>query len=196
LWLSTPLPIIYWAWLSLYLGSGVASGVFARERELHTLETLLATRLSDHAILIGKMVASIIYSWGIVVIANVLSGMVLNVTQWQGQLVSFTPAVWLGGLLISLLTALLIASLGVLVSLNATTALQAQTTLSWATLALLLPLISLRFLPDIQVSLKENLLNSNEWRLVAVTALALLGIDAVMVAMVAARYRRDNLLFG
>src|SRR5215469_16297809 len=39
----------------------VTVDAFAGERERHTLETLLSTRLSDEAILLGKLSASIIY---------------------------------------------------------------------------------------------------------------------------------------
>ena len=38
---------------------------FAGERERHTLETLLASRLPDRAILVGKLGVSVIFAWGI-----------------------------------------------------------------------------------------------------------------------------------
>lgn len=45
-WVSTPVPILFWSWLTLFLVSTMAAGSFAGERENHTLETLLASRLS------------------------------------------------------------------------------------------------------------------------------------------------------
>src|SRR5690349_19048146 len=46
------------------LGSMMADS-FAGERERHTLETLLASRLSDSAILIGKICAGVLLVWGL-----------------------------------------------------------------------------------------------------------------------------------
>src|SRR5262245_23964375 len=45
--------------------SGLMADSFAGERERHTLETLLASRLSDLAILIGKIVAGVLLVWGL-----------------------------------------------------------------------------------------------------------------------------------
>src|SRR5512135_3785129 len=41
---------------------------FAGERERHTLETLLASRLPDRSILFGKMLVSIIYGYGMTIL--------------------------------------------------------------------------------------------------------------------------------
>ncbi|HSQ17143.1 MAG TPA: ABC transporter permease subunit, partial [Anaerolineales bacterium] len=46
---------------------------FAGERERHTLETLLASRLPDRAILFGKMIVSIAYGWGMTVFLLLMS---------------------------------------------------------------------------------------------------------------------------
>ncbi|UCD40705.1 MAG: hypothetical protein JSV69_08835 [Chloroflexota bacterium] len=55
-WLVTPTTILMWAWVPFILVNSVVADSFAGERERHTLETLLASRLSDQAILIGKFV--------------------------------------------------------------------------------------------------------------------------------------------
>src|SRR5450631_4208481 len=51
----------------------VIADSFAGERERHTLETLLASRLSDRAILFGKIAAAIAYGWSIS-IASIVAG--------------------------------------------------------------------------------------------------------------------------
>ena len=50
-WLTSPALLLAWAWVPLMLVSGVVADSFAGERERHTLETLLASRLPDQAIL-------------------------------------------------------------------------------------------------------------------------------------------------
>src|SRR5579884_3470014 len=43
--------------------AGIIADAFAGERERHTLETLLASRLPDRAILFGKLIAAVAYGW-------------------------------------------------------------------------------------------------------------------------------------
>ena len=50
-------PILILTLVALASISAVVADAFAGERERHTLETLLASRLPDSAILFGKMVA-------------------------------------------------------------------------------------------------------------------------------------------
>ncbi len=81
---------------------------FAGERERHTLETLLASRLSDRAILIGKIVLPIAVGWGITLVVLALSLITYNLAYWQGTFVFFALPVGLGSVTISLMLALLI----------------------------------------------------------------------------------------
>ena len=57
-WVTSPITMVYWAWMPLMLVTGVIADSFAGERERHTLETLLASRLPDRAILLGKVAAA------------------------------------------------------------------------------------------------------------------------------------------
>ena len=50
-WVTSSLSIMVWGWMPFLWVSGIVSDLFAGERERHTLEALLATRLSDQAIL-------------------------------------------------------------------------------------------------------------------------------------------------
>ncbi|MFM7250380.1 MAG: ABC-2 type transporter, partial [Planctomycetaceae bacterium] len=63
-WLDSPLMFFYWPLLTSSTTSSLIADAIAGERERHTLETLLATRLSDAAILIGKVVAAVTYGVG------------------------------------------------------------------------------------------------------------------------------------
>jgi len=57
-WLDSPLYLAYWGWVPSMLVSTLIADSFAGERERHTLDTLLASRLGDLAILFGKNVKS------------------------------------------------------------------------------------------------------------------------------------------
>lgn len=56
---ESPVALVYWAWVPLFLVISVVADSFAGERERHTLESLLAARLSDRTILFGKAGAAI-----------------------------------------------------------------------------------------------------------------------------------------
>ncbi len=115
---------------------------FAGERERHTLPTLLASRLPDRAIVLGKMATSVAFGWGVTCLVLLLSLVTLNITHWQGRIVFFKPELLLADLIVSLLVALLVAGLGVLFSMRSSTVQQAQQlTMS----VMLLPAMVLQF---------------------------------------------------
>ncbi|HUW12365.1 MAG TPA: hypothetical protein VM537_21750, partial [Anaerolineae bacterium] len=62
---------------------------FAGERERHTLQTLLASRLPDRAILWGKLAVSVLFAWGITLGMMLVTLVVLNVAYWDGQLIMY-----------------------------------------------------------------------------------------------------------
>ena len=69
---------------------------FAGERERHTLETLLASRLSDRAILFGKIAACIAYGWLMAMLCVLVGTITENVSHWEGQVLCSTDsASWL-----------------------------------------------------------------------------------------------------
>ena len=59
-WLSSLIALLSTAWLPLFMAMGLVADAFAGERERHALETLLASRLNNQAILYGKMLTSIL----------------------------------------------------------------------------------------------------------------------------------------
>jgi ABC-2 type transport system permease protein len=111
--------------------TAVIADSFAGERERHTLETLLASRLSDQAILFGKIAASIAYGWLVSLSCIVAGGITVNVMNWHGQILMFHDAAsWLILLFGPPLLGGVIATSGVLVSLHAATVRGAQQTLA------------------------------------------------------------------
>ena len=194
-WLTSPIPLVMWAWVPLMLVSGVVADSFAGERERHTLETLLASRLSDEAILLGKVGAATVYGWAFAVLAAALSVVSVNVFHWQGHAVFFPAAVATALPVFSLLTSLLAASAGVLVSLRAPTARHAAQALSISVMVILfVPMFTIRALPeDTRNALAAAALRFDARALMAAAALGMLLVDGALLAAGFLRFRRSRL---
>ncbi|MGB9897375.1 ABC transporter permease, partial [Thermanaerothrix sp.] len=123
-WFTQPLTVVVWAWMPIFLTLGMVTDSFAGERERHTLETLLATRLPDLAILLGKILSAVLYGWGIAILSLLLAALTLNLSL-KGGPYFYAPEFFAAALGFSLLSTVLFAALGVLSSLRAATARQA-----------------------------------------------------------------------
>ena len=168
---------------------------FAGERERHTLETLLASRLSDRAILLGKIAAAVAYGWGITMVSVLVGLITVNVVHWQGELIFYPPATGLGIVALSFLVAALAAGLGVLVSLRAATVRQAQQTFSIAFFLLFIPLFAFPLLPEEwQARFVQIAANANLASIVLGVAFLLLIVDAALFVAAMARFKRDRLI--
>lgn len=194
-WLNSPTNLLIWGWVPFLLVSGVVADSFAGERERHTLETLLASRLSDRSILAGKLLAALGYGWGITLVSLLVALVTINVVHGQGELLLFPWKIGLAILLISLLVAALAAGLGVLISLRAATVRQAQQTFSLAFFALFIPLFLLPMLPESwRVRLVQTLSQLNGEATVLGIMAVLLILDLALFAASAARFQRTRLI--
>ena len=111
-------------WLPFLFSANIIADSVAGERERHTLETLLASRLPDKAIVLGKMSVTILYAWGMALLG---SGLALVVANLRSATLVLYPADILAGVIgLSLLAAVFVSALGVLVSLKAQTSREAQ----------------------------------------------------------------------
>jgi ABC-2 type transport system permease protein len=199
-WLDGSLAFLVWIVLPIPLVIAAAAESFAGERERHTLETLLASPLSDQAILAGKIIAAMLYGW-LVSLAVLLLGLItVNLAHTGAPVLLYSPALGMGSVGLGLLTSLLTACAGVIVSLRVATVRQAKWTLS-----LLLVLVGfgfvaigavlLHFLPnDLQFRLLTGVSASALPPLLAVLALALMTTDVVLYLTASARFRRTQLL--
>ncbi|MGE5198158.1 MAG: ABC transporter permease [Rhodospirillaceae bacterium] len=148
-WVQSPATAFYWGWVPLMLVGGAVADSFAGERERHTLETLLASRLPDAAILLGKILAAVAYGWGLVLVMLLMSLITVNLTARTGPLLLFPWRFAVGAPLLALLGAGLAATAGVLVSLRAATVRQAAQTLNVGVLLLIfIPVLGVQALPD------------------------------------------------
>ena len=194
-WVESPIGLVFWAWLPYLLVSGVTADTFAGERERHTLETMLASCISDRALLIAKIGSAVVYGWGLT-ITNILVGLVtVNVAFSEGHLLMFPPATMLGILGISLLVAVFGAGLGVTISLRAATVRQAQQTMGTIMFVMVIPLFALPMLPEEwKVEASRILANADLEAILAAVAAAFLVIDTALVLFAMSRFKRERLI--
>lgn len=195
-WLSSPFVLILGAWVPFQLITSVVADSFAGERDRHTLETLLATRLSDRAILFGKLGAAVSYGWGFSLVALLVSLIVVNVAFGHGQVLMYSPGVLFGTLAAGLLVSLLAASLGVLISLRAASMQQAQQQLSLGTfLFFLVPVLGFQLLSrDTRSAVTGALIRGNVAGIMIAVMLGLLVLDVVFIGLAMARFQRARLI--
>lgn len=192
--ITEPFSLAIWSWLPLILVSAVVADTFAGERERHTLETLLASRLSDRAILFGKVLATVGYGWGITLLTALLSVVTVNLVHLGQGLVVHPAPVALAIVTLSLLMAGLASGAGILVSLRSSTVRQAQQLLSWVIMALVfVPMFGFRFLPAAWREALARSLQGDLTRLVITVAAVLLVLNVALIAMCMARFQRARL---
>jgi len=194
-WVESPQMLVYWAWVPLFLVSGVVADAFAGERERHTLETLLASRLSDTAILLGKLAAAISYGCLLTFAGLAVGAVTVSVAHGHGRFLFYPLLVVVGGVALCLLGAGLAASAGVLVSLRAPTVRQAAQTLSLGTMALIfVPIFGLQALPaGIKAAVAARLATLDARAALALALLVLAVLDGALLAAARLRFQRAKL---
>ncbi len=191
-----PAAILPFAWVPLLLASGMVADGIAGERERRTLETLLASRLSDRAILLGKVVAAIAYGWGFMLVSAAVGLVTVNVANaGQGILLYSPVALALLGVF-GLLGAGLVASGGALVALRAPTVRQAAQNMNLAIFAVILvPVLALQVLPVDVRRQALTALNGLDWLTIGVGAAAILAAaDLLLLGAAMARFQRARLI--
>jgi len=197
-WVQSPLSLLLAFVAPLILVGISIPDSFAGERERHTLPTLLASRLSDRAILFGKIITSVLFGWGVTVILLAIGLVTVNVAHWDGHILFYKPSILLADLAFSLLVAMLTAGAGVLFSLRAATTQEAQQTLM---AVLLIPPMILQFAlfaimgsDSGKARLNEVLgaLSFKQIILVIVAVLVVLDLGLLLAAM--ARFQRARLI--
>lgn len=193
-WITHPLGLVSGAWLPLFMSMGLVADAFAGERERHTLETLLASRLSDQAILYGKMLSSILYGAGISLAGMLLGAVTVNLAH-PGT--GFYPVGnFLGAVLFSLLGATLVTGIGVFVSLHAGSVRQAYQRMSLGFLLIWMPIIfAPQVLPDAwKLQLSQWFENINGLQAAVTAGAILLMIDLTLIVLDRARFKRARLV--
>jgi ABC-2 type transport system permease protein len=194
-WVESASQLIIFGWLPFLLVSGVIADAFAGERERHTLETLLASRLSNQSILFGKVATAISYGWGLTMSCMLLSLVTVNLVHGKGRLLIYDWKIGLSAVTLSLLIAGLASGLGILVSLRASTVQQAQQTFSMSFMLFFVPLMLLPILPKAG---PEKLLiwvqNADFSNLIPVVVGMLIILDIGLILTALARFNRARLI--
>jgi len=194
-WVSSPISIMVWGWMPFLWVSGIVADSFAGERERHTLESLLSTRLSDRAILIGKLLSAMLYGCILTWVNLLVSLITVNVAFGHGELLLFSLPLSIGAISFSILVSGLAASVGVLVSLRAGSVRQAQQLMSVGMLVLFIPLMLLQFLPS---TLRQSMIRDagkiNTNQALLWIALVLLILDGVLTAFAMHLFQRSKLI--
>jgi ABC-2 type transport system permease protein len=197
-WARSPVTLIAWAWIPLLFTTTIIADSIAGERERHTLETLLASRLPDRAILFGKLLTSMLY--GITITALIVfTGLItVNIAHFDEGIILPDPRYLLAGLAVGILGTGFASSAGILISLRAATVRQAQQTLSFGIIIVaVLPGLLVNVLP---VELKTRILGSlntiDVTRAGLAVAVFFLLLDGTLVALAVRRFRRTKLMGG
>jgi ABC-2 type transport system permease protein len=195
-WVESPFALFLALWIPLMMVSNVVSDSFAGERERHTLETLLASRLSDRGILFGKVATSISYGWGLAMTVIVISLIVANLSHGGEGLLMHSPSMGLRIVLSAFLSAGLSAGVGILISLNASSVRQAQQTIGLAImLFLFLPVFGFQALPrDMQTTIFEWIIQLNTSNVIYSVLALLFVIDLGLFLAALAKFQRQKLI--
>jgi len=199
-WVQSPLSILL-AFIAPLILVGISiPDSFAGERERHTLPTLLASRLSDRAILFGKMITSVLFGWGVTLVLLGIGLVTVNVAHWDGHILFYKPSILLADLAFSFLVAMLTAGAGVLFSLRAATAQEAQQTLM---AVLLIPPMILQFAlfailgsESGEARFREVLATLSFEQVILVIAAFLVVLDVALLMAAMARFKRARLVLG
>jgi ABC-2 type transport system permease protein len=192
-WLELlPIGLFVVLWIPFFVIITFIGDAIAGERERHTLETLLASCISDRSILLGKVIVTVGYAWGMALVGLLLGLVLVNLFSGHASWAFYHPLdVFLEVLALSLLLNLLGASAGVLISLRSATVRQAQQVLGVGTLVFMFVAISaLQALP-------ANVLSSLSYSqflllLIVVTAV----LDAILLGLSLASFQRSRLIVG
>ena len=124
----SPIQVVVILFFAFMVVTSIIADSIAGERERHTLETLLATRMPDRAILLGKVAVVVLYGWGVLVCGLFLGAIACNLAYARGRILLY-PAGMLGfTVVLGLLIDVLGAAMGVLISMRTSTVRQAQQT--------------------------------------------------------------------
>lgn len=194
-WVRSPVTAMVWGWMPFLWVSGVVADLFAGERERHTLESLLATRLSDQAILFGKLLAALAYGFTLTWVIMIVSLVTINVAYGRNGLLFYPLPILLGALIFSILISGLSASIGVLVSLRAGSVRQAQQMMSVGMLLLFVPFMLIQFIPRrLLIAIGTTLENVNPVQIAVAAVVFLLVLELILIAIARRLFQRSKLI--
>lgn len=203
---KTPIMAGMFAFLPLFIVIQIVPDSFAGERERHTLETLLATRLSDRGILLGKILTIVLYGWCMAAAIACIMLISVNVVYHREGIT--LPPWWMlaGSAFVSFLVALFATCLGVFISLKAQTVKQAQQNAALIVMAiwflpfmigpLLLKSIPKETLKVYLDPIAKNLSVINPYLAGGLLIFAFLLVNLLLLAILMKRFKRARLILS
>ena len=199
-WLQSPVMVFSLSVLVPFVSIGSISPYsFVGERERGTLEPLLATPVSDQAILFGKIGMAVLCGW-VVTAINMLLGLgSINLLQTNAGFLLYPSGILIPTVLLSLLFSIFTAIVGTNSSLYAKTNLEAQK-----------KFVMILFVPMLLPAFLVGPLRPMEWKaiifqmmpqlasanLFPVLIALLFIIDCIFMVIVLTRFHRKQLLLG
>ena len=195
-WLTEPILPLVWSWFPVFLMISMVTDSIAGERERNTLETLLASRLSDRAILYGKIAGAVVYGWSISVIGNLVAVVTINLSNPERGFQFYSPGLFVVLLLIPLVIGILMSSLGVLVSLNTPTARSAYQKLTLVMLTFwFIPMFALNFIPEgLQQQINQFINSINLTQVAKLGIVIILSVDFFLIILAQKKFIRTRLI--
>jgi ABC-2 type transport system permease protein len=187
----TPIGMLLLLWIPFFVIISFIGDAIAGERERHTLETLLASRMPDRAILLGKVGATVLYAWGMGVLSLVLGLVLVDLFRTQGNWLFYPLDLFVDALVLILSVSVLGASAGVLISLRVATVRQAQQILSVGTIVFVFGVtFVLRAVPaSVFASLSYA-----QFLLIVMAVIAVL--DAILLGLSLVSFQRSRLILS
>lgn len=187
----TLLGMVLLLWVPFFVIISFIGDAIAGERERHTLETLLASRMPDRAILLGKIVTTVLYAWGMGILSLLLGLVLVDLFRTQGHWIFYPLDLFVDAIILILLAGVLATSAGVLVSLRVATVRQAQQILSVGTIVLVFGAVfALRAVP-------ANVLSSLTYPQFLLIVMAVIAVlDAVLLGLSLVSFRRSRLILS
>lgn len=177
-------------WLPFLFSANIIADSVAGERERHTLETLLASRLPDQAIVLGKMSVTVLYAWGMALLGSGLALVVANARS--ATLVMYPADILLGIVVLNLLAAVFVAALGALVSLKAHTSREAQQII--AVSSLVIPFGLLLIVPNLPSGVLSFIMGGGLDGVMLAVGVTFLAMDAVLTIAALTQFKRTKLM--
>jgi ABC-2 type transport system permease protein len=169
----------------------IISDAVAGERERHTLETLLASRVSDQALLLSKVFMAVGYTWIMTLFCLLIGAMVVNLSQRPEQWSFYKPISLFVVLVLCFLATLLAASSGVLISLKSATVRQAS-----QTMLISLILLGLAISAIVKLVPPAFFASLTAIQGVLIMMLVLAVLDAILLMISLASFQRSRLILS
>jgi ABC-2 type transport system permease protein len=194
-WFSGGIAISLWP--TTFTATSLLADSIAGERERHTLDTLLASRLPNTAILFGKVLAALTFTWAVIALSVVAGWLAVNLTH-RGDGIMWPTWIALAIIGAVMLATIFLAGIGVLVSMRSPTVRQANQLLTIGLFVIGGAVAGLLFaasrLPArITDPITDAISNLNQPTLIALLVIIVLALLVIPFIIAARRFTRPRL---